>query len=501
MTTNIDKLTIKLENERATEILAQDIALAISVGDCITLTGDLGVGKTTLARAIIRSVADNKGLEVPSPTFTLVQTYDLRFTIGHFDLYRIGDPDEIQELGLDEVLDMGIALIEWPEMARDELPDDLIEIKLSGLDITRTLEIRGPAVFMHRLYRSLAIRKFLNDVGLGDSDRFFLLGDASTRTYECVRHSNARQMILMNAPKQSDGPIVKDGKTYSEIAHLAEDVIPFVAIANLLQSYGLTSPNILHASIKDGILVVEDLGDQKPINDQNIPIPERYLASVEVLAYLHNKPEPHLLKIEGGYTHTLSRYDEDIMQMEVELLPDWYLPHKTGKLTDIAAKNEFISIWRNLFSRLKNAETSLVLRDYHSPNIIWQPDKEGIERVGLIDFQDALIGPSAYDVASLAQDARVLVSETLEQEVLKKYRSIRMQNDINFDIEGFNEAYAIMAAQRASKVIGIFVRLNERDGKAHYLQHIPRIEEYLHRLCQYPVIKPLRDWLEKYQVL
>ena len=189
------------------------------------------------------------------------------------------------------------------------------------------------------------------------------------------------------------------------------------------------------------------------------------------------------------------------MQMEIELLPDWYLPYKTGNTTDKTSKNDFISIWKALFTRLEAAETSLVLRDYHSPNIIWQSNETGVKRIGLIDFQDVLIGPSAYDVASLAQDARVTVSEELEQKLLENYRSIRLQNENDFNANKFNDAYAIMAAQRASKVIGIFVRLKERDGKAHYLQHIPRIEEYLRRLCRYPVLAPLRDWLVKHQVL
>ncbi|MEP4474449.1 MAG: tRNA (adenosine(37)-N6)-threonylcarbamoyltransferase complex ATPase subunit type 1 TsaE, partial [Lentilitoribacter sp.] len=248
MTTNDHRIKIELVNERATVRFAQDLALAICVGDCITLSGDLGAGKTTLARAIIRSVANDEYLEVPSPTFTLAQSYELRFTIGHFDLYRIGDPDEVFELGLDDILEHGVALIEWPQMAEGALPNKLINIKLTGLDDVRTLEISGSPSFMDRLQRSLTIRNFINDEGLVDADRYFLLGDASTRTYERLQIAGSDQMILMNSPRQSDGPIIKDGKTYSEIAHLAEDVVPFVAIADLLKGYGLTSPNILHRS-------------------------------------------------------------------------------------------------------------------------------------------------------------------------------------------------------------------------------------------------------------
>lgn len=494
-------LRFELKNERATELLAQDIALAIKPGDCVALSGDLGAGKTTLTRAIIRAVANQADLEVPSPTFTLVQQYDLRVPIGHFDLYRISDPSEIFELGLEDILKEGAAFIEWPEMAFGELPDDVITFKLTGLDEARHIEIDGPSSFLVRLDRSLLIRQFLEKSGFVNAQRSFYIGDASTRTYERVTHSEPGDFILMNAPKQPDGPIIRGNKTYSEIAHLAEDVVPYVAIGGFLNSIGLNAPQIFYSSIEDGILIIEDLGDEKPVDDQNVPIPERYLAAVDVLAWIHSIDIPNLLKFGDEYSHKLSEYDYTVMQMEIELLTDWYLPFKNGQNTDEQLKQEFISIWHDLFKRLNRAQNSLVLRDYHSPNILWQPNQSGLDQIGIIDFQDALIGPCAYDVASMAQDARVTVSEELEAKILDRYKAQRFAQDQTFDANNFDEAYAIMAAQRASKVIGIFVRLNDRDGKSQYLKHIPRIEQYLTRLCSHSVLKPLRDWLEKAHVL
>src|SRR5690606_16145374 len=115
-------VTLTLDDERATGQLAEDLAAALAPGDCLALSGDLGAGKSTLARALIRALANDPALEVPSPTFTLVQTYALpRFSVSHFDLYRLEDPEEIDELGLDELMEAGAALIEWPERAAGRL--------------------------------------------------------------------------------------------------------------------------------------------------------------------------------------------------------------------------------------------------------------------------------------------------------------------------------------------------------------------------------------------
>ncbi len=134
-----------------------------------------------------------------------------------------------------------------------------------------------------------------------------------------------------------------------------------------------------------------------------------------------------------------------------------------------------------------------MLRDFHSPNIIWRADRKGHDRLGVVDFQDALIGPSAYDVASLAMDARVTVPPEIERTTIDAYVAARRGHN-GFDESHFAEANAIMAAQRNSKILGIFVRLNERDGKPAYLQHLPRIRNYLERALAHPALTDLRDF-------
>ena len=155
-------LRVELEDPDATTLFAEEVSLAIRQGDCICLSGDLGAGKSTFARALIRAIADDPELEAPSPTFTLVQSYRLRLPISHMDLYRLGSPEELDELGLDDALVEGTALIEWPEKALELLPDDRIMIRFDGIGDSRTVTSSAPAPFLERLERSRAARAFLD---------------------------------------------------------------------------------------------------------------------------------------------------------------------------------------------------------------------------------------------------------------------------------------------------------------------------------------------------
>lgn len=487
-----------LHDEAATLQAGNDLAAALRRGDALALHGDLGAGKTTLARAIIRSLAGDPRLEVPSPTFTLVQLYDGRLSVAHFDLYRIGDADEVAELGLDDAVLDGAALIEWPDKAGVYLPETTIHVKLLEKGLGRLLSIDGPTEALARIERSFAIRDFLNRAGHAPAIRGYLAGDASARSYETIESESGRE-LLMNAPRQPDGPPIRDGKPYSRIAHLAESIHPFVAIANTLRDHGFAAPRIHAADLDAGFLLLENLGPEGILDAKGHPMADRYRVAAETLAAMHLQKWSDTIELTDSEAYHVPAYDRDAMGIETELLIDWYLPYAAGRAPTADERAAFLACWGRLFERLGQAEKGIVLRDYHSPNVIWRGDAIGTDRIGIIDFQDALMGPVAYDVASLAMDARVTITEEMEADVRDAYLAGR--TDAEFDRSAFEEAYAIMAAQRNSKILGIFVRLNERDGKPQYLKHLPRIRDYLERATRHPALAELRELYRTMRVL
>jgi aminoglycoside/choline kinase family phosphotransferase len=192
--------------------------------------------------------------------------------------------------------------------------------------------------------------------------------------------------------------------------------------------------------------------------------------------------------------HHIPTYDMDACLIEVELLLEWYLPRLGVTVTD-ETRSEFFALWRDALQPVIDTVTpTWVLRDYHSPNLLWLPNREGLQRLGILDFQDAMMGPAAYDLASLLQDARVDVPEEVEVALLGRYVRQRRAADAAFDGGIFIRSYVTLAAQRASKVLGIFARLDMRDGKPHYLRHIPRISDYLQRSLAHPSLQPLNAW-------
>lgn len=492
-------LDIVLADEAATLRFGEDMAMALKRGDHVALSGDLGAGKSTFARAVIRAIADNALLEVPSPTFTLVQTYALRIPVAHFDLYRIADAAEIDELGFDEALAEGICLVEWPEKGAGVLPAGGVTLTFTHEGDGRRVSIDGPEPALDRIRRSLAIRAFLDEAGYRNAARRHLTGDASVRAYEHIHADDAR-LVLMDAPRHAPGPILAHGKYYQQIAHIAEDVKPFIAVGRHLVSRGLRAPAIHAADIGQGILLIEDLGSDGILDEDGAPIAERYLASAACLAHLHGQPFARDLPVADGIVHHVPDFDRDAMQIEVSLLTDWYLPWKRGAPASEEERRAYIAIWDGLIESLSAGEHNLLLRDFHSPNIIWRPEAAGIDRVGVIDFQDAMIGPSAYDVASLAQDARVDMPEELSERIVAHYLALREEQG-GFDRQRFLRDWHVMAAQRNCKLVGIWVRLMQRDGKPAYMRHMPRTLRHLTRALSHPDLAPLRAWCEKAGIL
>jgi tRNA threonylcarbamoyl adenosine modification protein YjeE len=492
--------TVALPNEQATSRLAIDVAAALDPGDLVTLSGDLGAGKTAFARALIRTLAGDAAVEVPSPTFTLMQTYDLpRFTLVHADLYRVSAPGELAELGFDDLPEQAVMLLEWPNRAAGHLPPDRLDIAFtltpqSGPD-SRDARITGHGALAARAERIVAARRFLDQAGFAAAQRQRLIGDASTRCYEQLT-LGARRVILMNAPRRPVGPPVREGRPYSAIAHLAEDVTPFVALAKGLHQHGFSAPEIHAVDLVEGFVVLEDLGSDGVVaGSPPAPIAPRYAAAVDVLVALHRHDLPDTLAVAPQVEHHLPHYDIDAFLIEAELLPDWYLPRLKASAAG-AARQDFRGLWRAALEPALAARPTWVLRDFHSPNLLWLPDRRDHQRVGLLDFQDAVMGPAAYDLASLLQDARVDVPEELETKLFDRYVRTRSGGEPTFDAAGFAVIYAALAAQRASKILGIFARLDRRDGKPQYLRHMPRVWRYLRRALAHRTLHALRAWYD-----
>ena len=492
-------LDVFLADEAATLRFGEDMALAVRRGDYLALNGDLGAGKSTFARALIRAIADDAFLEVPSPTFTLVQSYDLRIPVAHFDLYRIADAAEIDELGFDEALSDGICLVEWPEKGFGALPADGIALTFTQEGEGRRVTVDGPEPALARIRRSLSIRAFLEKAGYGNAARRHLTGDASVRAYEHI-HAGGDRFVLMDAPRHAPGPILAHGKYYQQIAHIAEDVKPFIAVGRHLVSRGLRAPAIHATDIDAGILLIEDLGSDGVLDANGAPVAERYRESAACLAHLHGQAFERDLPVADGIVHHVPDFDRDAMQIEVSLLTDWYLPFKRGTPASEEERRAYIAIWDGLIESLGGAEHNLLLRDFHSPNIIWRPEATGTDRVGIIDFQDAMIGPSAYDVASLVQDARVDMPDDLAEGVFAHYLALREKQG-GFGRERFLRDWHVMVAQRNCKLVGIWVRLMQRDGKPGYMRHMPRTFRNLTRALSHPDLAPLRAWCEKAGIL
>lgn len=497
----ITSLELFLPDEAATKRFGEDFALALVKGDLVTLSGDLGAGKSSLARAVIRAIADDEGLEVPSPTFTLVQSYEaLRLPVAHADLYRISHGEELDELGLVEFLEDGVVLSEWPEQAEGFLPEPSFAVTLTHEGAGRRIVISGTDAAISRLERTLKIRTFLENNDRAGAARRYLQGDASPRKYEIIDSAHGVE-ILMNAPAMPYDPPLRNGKSYRQLAHIAENIQAFVAIDDLLAKNGLRVPQMRAVDIDAGLLILENLGLEGIRASSGEPVAERYEAAGRFVAHLHGVQWPDHAPVAGYPDHIIAPFDRDAMIMEVSRVGQWYAPRMMGrKLTDAEAQ-AYEAAWDKVLVAISDCEKSLLLRDYHSPNLFWFEDAQGANKIGTIDFQDAMIGPAAYDVASLALDARVTITPELEKAVVDAYCDERRKLGHVFDEAAFRMAYAAMGAQRNAKLLGLFVRLDERDGKPHYLAHLPRIHDYLSRVLKHPVMAPIARWFDDLALL
>lgn len=300
--------------------------------------------------------------------------------------------------------------------------------------------------------------------------RVALPKDCSFRSYERVFHDRAEKgtAILMDAPPP-------------------EDPERFVFIARLLHHLKLRAPQIYAQDLEKGFLLLEDFGDhtyQALLNGGHDPLP-LYTEAIDVLSLLHQQEVPHLA--------ALSLFDLPRYLREIALWTDWYYPAVQGKSLSEKAKKDFLALWAEALAPLENVFTrgraSLVLRDYHVENLIRLKGETGIKACGLLDFQDAVYGPMAYDLVSLLEDARRDVDPAFAASLKAYYLS---QQPSSFDHKAFDQEYMLLGAQRATKIIGLFTRLAVRDQKPHTLPHIERVWGYLHAALAHPVLATLK---------
>ncbi len=468
-----------------TEKFAETLSLWARPGQLILLNGDLGAGKSTFARAFIKSMAvDGDEFDVPSPSFSLVQTYDnTRLSVAHIDLYRLNSKAEAEELGIGELLSSHVVLVEWPDRL-PELDAQILHLHFSGAGNTRHVKLVGEGSWIEALLRNEAIEKFLEPSKWKDSPRKFLEGDASSRRYETItRKGNTN--ILMDMPQKPDGPPVKNGKSYSAIAHLAEGVASVVRANEVLLAQGYSAPLITSADIGNGLAIIEDLGPSVFGNmmRSGIDMHEPMQTAIALLAGMATKEWPT----------TIPSYDVEAQLIETDLLISWFWKFLHGSEPEKSLHESFEKIWRQILPLTQPEKPHWVLRDFHSPNLIWISERKGLQRVGLIDTQDAVLGHPAYDLASLLQDARVDIDFAWADELYSHYENLRATQG-PFDKSKFSAAYAVLGAQRATKILGIFARLAKRDGKPAYLKHMPRVSRYLKRNLEHPALAPLKMW-------
>lgn len=309
---------------------------------------------------------------------------------------------------------------------------------------------------------------FLEQCSTAFSSVSALPADASFRRYFRLEESDPRALLMDAPPPQ-------------------EDVRPFVEVAQHLLRLGLSAPAIYEQDLQRGFLVLEDFGGNTFARLLAAGADEAtlYRLAVDTLVALHNNP----LNADID----LPPYSAEVLVREAMLLVDWFLPEVTGRQTPPDVSDAYRAVWHDILDTLPDVTDTLVLRDFHVDNLMRLEGRSGAAACGLLDFQDALIGPAAYDVVSLLEDARRDIAPELVTEMLQRYRSGTRLDEREY--QSFRTLYRVLGAQRHCKVLGIFVRLWRRDGKDNYLEHLPRVARLLRGHLDIDELAPLATWI------
>jgi N-acetylmuramate 1-kinase len=350
--------------------------------------------------------------------------------------------------------------------------------------------------------REEEMQGFLAAHGWGDAVLTPIPGDASTRRYFRLT-DGARKALLMDQPQGTETPTAPPGASaeqrralgYNAVARLAgADVGRFAEVARHLKSRGLSAPEVYAADTTQGFMILEDLGDALFADVLAAGGDEAalYHNAVEVLARLHAEAAPTALGDKP-----LFAYDDAALLAETDLLTEWYLPQALGRVAAAEEIAEHRALWQAALAGIAAAPRAFVHRDYHAQNLLWLPGRKGAARTGLIDFQDAVAGSRAYDLVSLLEDARRDLDPAVAASALRHYLDTMRAQGTPLDEDGFAAEMAAMAAQRNAKIVGIFARLDRRDGKPRYLALLPRVWGHLARDLGHPSLAPLRTWYDR----
>ncbi|MEZ5935126.1 MAG: phosphotransferase [Alphaproteobacteria bacterium] len=312
--------------------------------------------------------------------------------------------------------------------------------------------------------RDATIERFLQVNGQGRALRKKLAGDASARRYERLT-GGLMPAILMDSPP--DQPALRTG--------------PFVHIAEWLLQHGFSAPRVIVHDIDAGLVLLEDLGDglfsamlpPKGEADET----ELYGAAVDVLVALQALDPPA----------DLPPYDDEKMLEEASRFTRWYTPTLSER-----AKAAYLDIWRDLLPATRVGHAAFVYVDYHADNLLWLAERDGLARVGLLDFQDGRLGAPAYDLVSLLEDARRDVPMALAGAMVERYLKARPE----LDPDAFRRAYAILGAHRNSKILGMIANWS-RTGKPQYLALHDRVRAHLQRDLAHSSLAALATWFDE----
>ncbi len=423
----------------------------------------------------------------------------------------MNDPDEVAELGLGDAARSGAVLIEWPERGHGFTGlGEVLAITFADDPADphrRHLTLTPSAAWAGRVGRIAAIAHFLDAhcaaLGFSDARIDYLQGDASPRSYARLT-AGVRRAILMDAPRQPDGPPIRDGLPYSRIAHLAEDVRPFVAIDGVLRDGGLSAPEIYRRRSRRG--PAADRGPRRPcVRARSSKAAHRkrqlWRAATDVLvAAAANARASCARRRLRRRPHRLPDYDRRALSIETELLLDWYWPALHGAPAPAERRAEFNAMWDDVFDRLLAMPRGLgaARLPLAQPDVAAASAQASPTSASSTSRMRCAARP-AYDLVSLLQDARLDVAPELEAAVVRALLHCRRHAPNRASTATPSRfAYAALGAQRNTKILGIFARLARRDGKPQYLRHIPRIWGYLARDLAHPGLAGLARWYDRH---